>query len=56
MEKNIRQPTGYLWKMVQERGRTDWYMNAKEAQKHNIANFIKIPALRTSVRVEMVLE
>lgn len=56
MEKNIRQPAGYLWTLVQERGRTDWYMNAKEAQRHNIANHIRIPALRTAVRVEMAFE
>lgn len=52
MEKNIGKPPGYLWKMVQERGHTDWYMTAQEAKKHGIANHIRIPALRTTVKVE----
>jgi ATP-dependent Clp protease, protease subunit len=56
MEKNIGQPNGYLWQLSQERSRVDWYMMPKEAIKHNIANFIKIPALRTVVSVEMKLE
>lgn len=56
MEKNIGQPSGYLSRMVQERGRTDWYMTAKEALRHNIANHLRVPSLRTTVRVETVLE
>lgn len=56
MEKNIGQPSGYLSRMVQERGRTDWYMTAKEALRHNIANHLRIPSLRTTIRVETALE
>ena len=56
MEQNIGQPTGYLWKIAQARGRTDWYMDPKEAVKHNVANHIRIPSFRTFIRVETVLE
>lgn len=56
MEKNIKKPTGYLSKCIESRGHTDWYMPAKEAVKHNIANHIRIPMMRTVVSVTMGLE
>lgn len=56
MEQNVGQPNGYLWKQAQARGRTDWYMDPKEALRHNIANHIRVPSLRTVIRVDTVLE
>lgn len=56
MERNIGKPTGYLWDLSQERSRVDWYMMPKEALRHNIANHIGIPSLRTVVSVDIQLE
>lgn len=56
MEQRIGKPKGYLWKLTQERGRTDWYLTPREAVKHGIASKIGVPTLKTEVKVEITLE
>lgn len=51
MEKNIGKEKGYLLDIVKKRGHTDWYLDAKEAKHHNIANNIGIPELKISVNL-----
>jgi ATP-dependent Clp protease protease subunit len=56
MDRNCGHTMGSFWKMVQERGRTDWYVTPKEALNLNLANHISIPVLKTEVRVTMKLD
>lgn len=56
MEGRIGRRKGSLWKMVQDRGRADWYLTPQEAIKLNIANHIKLPSFKTVVSVDMTLE
>lgn len=56
MEARTGRRKGSLWKMVQDRGRADWYLTPQEAVKFGLANHIKVPAFRTTVTVETTLE
>lgn len=56
MEARIGKRKGSLWKMVQDRGRADWYLTPQEAVKLNIANHMKLPNIKTTISVEMTLE
>lgn len=39
----------YFWKIVQDRGRSDWFLTAEEAKFHNLANHIRIPSFKIKV-------
>lgn len=56
MEKNTKKRKNTFWKIVQDRGRADWYITPNEAVKLNIANHIGIPVLKTTLTVETTLE
>ena len=56
MERNIGKPKGFLSRLADEHGRTDWYIGPIEARRMGIANHVRLPRLRTSVRVEVALE
>lgn len=51
MEKRAGQPRNFLWNMVQDRRGADWYFTPKEAVQYNLASRVKIPTLRTEVKV-----
>lgn len=53
MDRNCGHKPGYTWDLVQERVRTDWYLNPKQAVQHNYANHVSIPRLTTRVKVEV---
>lgn len=52
MEENIGKKKGYIWNVVEKKNRDDWYMDAKEALKHNIATHIGVPSLVMKVSVK----
>ena len=56
MARNCGKPDDYFLKMVHERGHADWYLDAAEAKKHNLANHLRIPKLTVSVDVNIELE
>ncbi len=41
----------YFLDLIHEKGHIDWYMTPKEAKKHNITNYIKIPDFSVEVKV-----
>lgn len=54
MATNCGHPPGYFLDMVHEHhGHADWYLDAKAARKHGLANKIGLPTMRTVVKVEM---
>lgn len=56
MDQNCRQKKGFFWDFVQKKSRADWYITPREAVRLRIANHVKIPSLRTEVKVEMNLD
>ncbi len=55
MAKNCGHPENYFLNIVHERRHADWYLTAKEAKKHNLANYIRVPEFRVDVSVAMTL-
>lgn len=53
---NIGKPRGYITHMVHTRAHADWYITAKQALKHNLANKIGIPDLVIKAKVTITLE
>lgn len=54
MAKNCGHPDPrYFWKIVHDKGRSDWFMDAREARQHNIANHIRVPSMNLSVKYDL---
>lgn len=43
----------YFWKIVQDKGRADWFLDACEAKNHNLANHIRIPNFKVKVSCDI---
>lgn len=43
MSLHLGHKADYLGNLIKEHNHVDWYLNAKDAKKHNIANHLKIP-------------
>lgn len=56
MERKIGKRNGYLWRLMQKRGRTDYYLSAEDARRAGIANHIAVPKLITKVTVDISLD
>lgn len=52
MAENCDQPNDYFVKLVEKKGNADWYLGAEEAKKHKMVTRIKVPTLKTKVKVE----
>jgi ATP-dependent Clp protease protease subunit len=53
MAKNCGHEPKYFWKIVHEKGRADWYLDPKEARLHNIANHVRVPGMKLSVKCSL---
>lgn len=52
MENNCGLEKGTLLNMIREKyNGTDWFLNAKEAKKYKIVNYVKVPKFVTTVSV-----
>lgn len=52
MAKNCGHSKNYFLDIIHERGHADWYVEAKDAKKYNLANHLRIPELEISARVD----
>jgi len=52
---NCGQKKNYFLKILKERGNLDWYLTPEECVTHNLVNHIKVPELKTTIKVENVL-
>ena len=43
MSLHLGHKADYLGNLIKEHNHVDWFLNAKDAKKHNIANHLKIP-------------
>lgn len=53
MSKNCGQPKDYFSKEITSRRHADWYLDAEEAVKHNVANLIGMPKFKVSVNMSV---
>jgi ATP-dependent Clp protease protease subunit len=52
LAKNCKQKENHFLDIIHERGHADWFLTAKDAKKHNLANHLKIPEMKITVSVE----
>ena len=52
MAKNCGHHQEYFLDIVHEKGHADWFLEADECKKHNLANHIRIPQLKINVNVD----
>lgn len=56
MSENCGKAKNYFTKLIHERGHSDWYLDAREAKRCNLANHIRVPKLVTKIIAETTLE
>lgn len=56
LAKNCGHDDDYFKKIVHEKSHADWFLDSKEALKHNIANFLKVPKMNIEIKVNIDIE
>lgn len=56
LAKHLGHPENYILDMITQQKHADWYLTAKEAKKHKIANHLRIPEFVTKIKVESVFQ
>jgi ATP-dependent protease ClpP protease subunit len=57
MARNCDQPETYFIDLVEKhKGNADWYLSSEECLTHRLASKLRVPKLKTSVRVEISFE
>ena len=56
MARNCGKKDDYFLKIVDKKKHADWFLDAEEAKKHNLANQLRIPTMRISVDVNIDVE
>lgn len=51
MAKNCGQPEDYFLDIVHAKGHADWFLDAQECKRHNMANNLYVPELKISAKV-----
>ena len=52
MAANCGHHEDYFLDIVHEKGHADWFLDAKEAKRHKLANKLKIPEMKIDVKVD----
>lgn len=51
LANNCKKKDEYFLDLIHQKGHADWYLDAKEAKKHNLCTSIKIPCLTVELSV-----
>jgi ATP-dependent protease ClpP protease subunit len=51
MARNCGKKDDYFLKIIDKKKHADWFLDGKEAKKHNLANQLRIPTMRINVDV-----
>ena len=51
MAENCGQHKDYFLDIIHEKGHADWFLDADEAKKHNVANHLHVPELKIETKV-----
>ena len=53
MARNCGKKDDYFMKIVDKKKHADWFIDADEAKKHNLANHIRLPSLTININVDV---
>lgn len=53
VSKHLGHDSNYISDLIRKNRHADWYLNAKDAKKHNIANHLKIPSFEVEVNLKV---
>ena len=56
MARNCGKADDYFLKIVDKKKHADWFLDAKEAKKHNLVNHLRVPKMTVSVDVNIEFE
>jgi len=56
LAQNCGKADDYFMKIVDKKKHADWFLDAEEAVKHNLANHLRVPSLQISVDVSIDFE
>ena len=56
MARNCGKADDYFLKIVDKKKHADWFLDAKEAKKHNLVNHLRVPKMTIDVGVKMEFE
>ncbi len=56
MAQNCGKPDDYFMKIVDKKKHADWFLDAKQAKRHGLANHLRIPTVRIKVDVDIEME
>ncbi len=56
MAKNCGHEESYFLDLVHEKGHADWFLDAKEAKKHGLANHLRMPTIYINVDVDIKMK
>jgi ATP-dependent Clp protease protease subunit len=56
MAENCGHHKDYFLDIIHEKGHADWYLEADDAKKHNLANHLHVPELKIKVGVKFKFE
>lgn len=51
MAANCGQHEDYFLELIHEKGHADWFLDANEAKKHNLANHLRVPEMKIETKV-----
>lgn len=54
MAKNCDRKQSYFLDLLHKKGHSEWFLSAKEAKKHGLANHIKSPTYHVKIEVNMI--
>ena len=53
LAQNCGKKESYFQKIMDKKNHVDWFLEADECVKHNLANHVRVPEFRVNVKVEM---
>jgi len=56
MARNCGKKDDYFLKLVEKKKQADWFLDAEEAVKHNLANQVRLPTMRVNIAVDIEVE
>jgi|TARA_Y100000310_G_scaffold148934_2_gene148236 ATP-dependent Clp endopeptidase proteolytic subunit ClpP len=56
MAQNCGKVDDYFMKIVDKKKHADWFLNAKQAKSHGLANYLRVPKLSIKVTVDIDFE
>ena len=56
MAQNCGKADDYFLKLVDKKKHADWFLDSRQAKKHNLVNHLRVPKIRISISVDIDFE